>query len=128
MNDATGATRLVFKIVHADEWRDSEADGVYHGSARNKLDRFLHFSTAEQVPATLARHYTGTGDLILIAADADALGPALRFEPSRERALFPHLHGPLPLTAVKWQCEIGYDPRYGHILPRDLSKVQRCSS
>jgi uncharacterized protein (DUF952 family) len=41
-------------------------------------------------------------DLVLAAVDADALGPALRWEPSRGGALFPHLYGPLPLDAVVW--------------------------
>ena len=39
---------------------------------------------------------------MLVAVEADALGPALRWEPSRGGALFPHLYGALPLAAVAW--------------------------
>ena len=39
---------------------------------------------------------------MLVAVDADALGAQLRWEPSRGGALFPHLYGELPLTAVVW--------------------------
>ena len=38
----------------------------------------------------------------LAAIDAEALGAALKWEPSRGGALFPHLYGYLPLTAVLW--------------------------
>ncbi len=37
---------------------------------------------------------------MLLSVDAEALGGALRWEPSRQGALFPHLYGPLPLAAV----------------------------
>ena len=38
--------------------------------------------------------------MLLIAVDAIRLGEALRFEPSRGGALFPHLYADLPLDAV----------------------------
>ena len=36
----------------------------------------------------------------MVAVDADALGEALRWEPSRNDDLFPHLYGELDLGAV----------------------------
>ena len=41
-----------------------------------------------------------TTGLFLVAVDADALGDALRWEPSRNDELFPHLYGELDLGAV----------------------------
>ena len=37
-----------------------------------------------------------------MAVDADALGSALKWEPSRGGDLFPHLYVALPLAAVRW--------------------------
>ena len=42
----------------------------------------------------------GVIGLFLVAVDADALGEALRWEPSRNDELFPHLYGELDLGAV----------------------------
>jgi len=39
---------------------------------------------------------------MLIAVDADALGPVLKWERSRNNELFPHLYGALLLAAVRW--------------------------
>jgi uncharacterized protein (DUF952 family) len=39
---------------------------------------------------------------LLVAVDADALGSALKWEPSRDGDLFPHLYAALPLAAVRW--------------------------
>jgi uncharacterized protein (DUF952 family) len=52
----------------------------------------------------------------LIAVDAAALGSALRYEPSRGGALFPHLYGPLPLSAVRWVRPLRLGPQ-GHVFP-----------
>jgi uncharacterized protein (DUF952 family) len=106
---------LIYKIVHVPEW--SAARDAYAGSEKDRADGFLHFSTAEQVPGTLARYYAGAHDLLLVAVDDAALGEALKYEPSRDGALFPHLYAPLPLSAVKWVRPIPHDEARGHIAP-----------
>jgi uncharacterized protein (DUF952 family) len=105
---------LIFKILGADEWRAAETAGVFAGSAVDRADGYIHFSTAEQAPETAAKWFAGRDDLVLAAVDADALGPALRWEPSRGGALFPHLYAPLALAAVVWvrAMPLGEDGRH----------------
>jgi len=93
---------LIFKIVAAEEWRAAAAAGVFLGSAVDRKDGYIHFSTAAQAPETAAKWFAGRADLVLAAVEADSLGPALRWEPSRGGALFPHLYGALPLAMVAW--------------------------
>lgn len=93
---------LIFKIVGAEEWRAGEAAGVFAGSAVDRADGYIHFSSAAQAPETAAKWFAGRRDLVLAAVDAEARGPALCWEPSRGGALFPHLYGTLPLAAVLW--------------------------
>ena len=50
---------------------------------------------------TAAKHYAGQSDLMLVEVDLDALGETLIWEPSRGGALFPHIYGPLPVTATR---------------------------
>ena len=83
---------LVYKICPRDEWEAAVADGVYRGSAIDRKDGFIHFSTEEQVSETLRRHFGGQQGLLLVGFDPADLGPALRYEMSRGRALFPHLY------------------------------------
>ena len=93
---------LIFKIVAAEEWRAAGAAGVFLGAAVDRADGYIHFSTAAQAPETAAKWFAGRADLTLVAVEADGLGPALRWEPSRSGALFPHLYAALPLAAVAW--------------------------
>jgi len=94
------AVRTIYKITPASAWREAERQGVYRGSADDLRDGFIHFSTASQVAETARKHYFGQTGLFLVAVDADALGDALRWEPSRNDELFPHLYGELDLGAV----------------------------
>jgi uncharacterized protein (DUF952 family) len=105
---------LIFKIVGVDEWRAAEEAGVFAGSAVDRADGFIHFSTASQAAETAAKWFAGRDDLMLAAVDADALWNALRWEPSRGGALFPHLYEPLPLPAVRWtrRLPLGADGRH----------------
>ena len=93
---------LVFKLVDGAEWRAAEAAGVFAGSAADRADGFIHFSSAAQAPGTAEKWFEGRKDLTLVAIDAGALGAALKWEPSRGGELFPHLYGPLPMSAVVW--------------------------
>jgi uncharacterized protein (DUF952 family) len=91
---------VIYKICPAALWREAERAEIFRGSSADHQDGYIHFSTAEQVESTLAKHFAGQKNLLLIAVDADALGAALKWERSRGGALFPHLYGALPLSAV----------------------------
>jgi uncharacterized protein (DUF952 family) len=92
----------IYKILRAAEWQDAERDGVFRGSPDDRRDGFIHCSTAEQTPGTYEKYFAGQPGLVLAAIDAKALGAALKWEPSRGGALFPHLYGDLSLSAVLW--------------------------
>ena len=91
----------IYKICPASAWREAERQGIFRGSRDDARDGFIHFSTAAQVDGTARKHYFGQTGLFLIEVDADALGPALRWERSRNDELFPHLYGELDLGAVR---------------------------
>jgi uncharacterized protein (DUF952 family) len=108
---------LIFHMCRRDEWQAAERAGAYAGSSQDVADGFIHFSTESQIVESAARHRAGQRDLVLIAAEAGALGPALRWEPSRGGALFPHLYGTLPLGAVAWTADLPLGADGAHCFP-----------
>ena len=108
---------VIYKISDAALWREAERTGVFTGAPIDVADGYIHFSTAGQVRETAARHFAAKDDLVLVAVDAAALGTALRHEPSRGGALFPHLYGPLPLAAVRWVNPLRLGPDGRHVFP-----------
>lgn len=120
MAEAAGLTK-VYKILSRAEWTAAEAAGVFAGSALDLKDGYIHLSTAAQAGETARLHFKGQADLVLVALDAEKLGPALKWEPSRGGQLFPHLHRPLqadeaeavrdlPLNAEGWPDPGRLDP------------------
>ena len=105
---------LVFKIVGVAEWRAAEIAGVFAGSQADRADGFIHLSSAAQAPQTAAKWFNGRHDLALVAINADAIGADLKWEPSRGGDLFPHLYGPLPISAVVWSRAVLLDEHGRH--------------
>jgi uncharacterized protein (DUF952 family) len=107
----------IYKICDATAWQAVERVGEFAGAPVDLADGYIHFSAADQVEETAAKHFTGQRDLVLVAVDVDPLGAALKWEPSRGGALFPHLYGTLPLHAVRWikPLPLGIDGR--HVFP-----------
>jgi uncharacterized protein (DUF952 family) len=104
----------IYKICPASEWAEAVRAGVYRGSPADLRDGFIHFSTAEQVAETAAKHFAGQSDLVLVAVETDGLGADLKWEPSRGGALFPHLYGDLPVNAALWVKPLPLDNQGRH--------------
>src|ERR1700709_2711166 len=113
--------RTIYKICPASAWREAERLGVFRGSADDLRDGFIHFSTASQVAETAKKHFAGQIGLFLIAVDADALGDALRWEPSRNEEMFPHLYGELDLGDVTGVLDLRARSAGHHDIPEPKS-------
>jgi len=107
----------IYHICRADEWRAARAQGRYRGSADDLRDGFIHFSTAAQLAESAARHRAGQDGLLLVEVDPAALGPALRWEPARDGALFPHLYGALSVAAARRVVPLPLGPDGRHLFP-----------
>ena len=66
----------------------------------DRKDGFIHLSASHQVRETAQKHFSGKADLLLVTVGEESLGQGLKWEVSRGGELFPHVYGPLPLTAV----------------------------
>ena len=108
-------TAVIYKIASERLWREAMEKGSFSGSPVDVIDGFIHFSTADQVRDTAAKHFAGTTDLVLIAIAAAGLD--LRWEPSRGDRLFPHLYDELPLSAVQWVKPLPIDAHGRHEFP-----------
>ncbi len=112
---------MIYKICPASAWREAERAGVYGGSDDDRRDGYIHFSTAAQVAETARKHFHGQTGLFLVAVDADALGDRLRWEPSRNNELFPHLYGELDLGAVRAILDLRARADGSHDVPELVS-------
>ena len=92
----------IYKLIDRPSWAAAVAAGRFEGSPVDLADGFIHFSTAAQAGETGRRYFSGQADLLIVAFEAEALGPELRWEPSRGGDLFPHLYAALdPALALE---------------------------
>jgi uncharacterized protein (DUF952 family) len=91
---------LLYKIMSKQEWETAQAHGIYEGSEVDLKDGFIHLSAAHQVRATAQKHFANRTDLLLVSVLEKNLGKNLKWEVSRGGDLFPHIYGPLQLSAI----------------------------
>lgn len=108
---------VIYKIVPAPLWQAAMKAGVFTGAPVDEADGYIHFSTAEHVKETAARHFQGQSDLLLVAIEAAPLGDKLVYETARGGALFPHLYAALPLSAVLWEKPLPLGEDGVHVFP-----------
>jgi uncharacterized protein (DUF952 family) len=115
------APEYIYNLCRAVDWEAAKRKGVYEGSADDRRDGFIHFSTGAQVAESAAKHRAVQADILLLTVPVKALGPELAWEPSRGGSrggeLFPHLYGPLPVDAVERVDELPLTAEGKHIFP-----------
>jgi uncharacterized protein (DUF952 family) len=109
--------KTIYKISPRQAWGDAEKIGIFTGAPVDIADGYIHFSAAHQVRETAAKYFRDQPDLILAAIDADVLGGALKWEASRGGDMFPHLYGPLPMSAVVSVMALPLDPEGTPVVP-----------
>ncbi len=108
---------LIFKICTIELWDEAQKAGIFSGAPVDHQDGYIHFSTGRQLAETAAKHFADQSDLLLLTIAAHSLGEDLKWEPSRNGDLFPHLYAPLKLTDVVQVDPLPLDSSGVHAIP-----------
>lgn len=94
---------VLVHLCSKEEWRTAVSLGEHRPDSL-RANGFVHLSTAEQVHLPANRLFSGRTDLVLLHIDAAQLSSPVRWEAGvptdPDDMVFPHLYGPLPITAV----------------------------
>jgi len=115
---------MILHITSKSEWAEAQSRGEYIAPSL-KAEGFIHCSTAGQVLHVANAFYSGRTDLVLLKLDEGRLEPELRWEPPAgppapgisEFDKFPHIFGPINLTAVASVLDFPADSAGKFILP-----------
>lgn len=111
----------VYHVARREAWLQALREGVYRGGPDCLRDGFIHFSEASQVRRSLARHFAGEDDLVLLAAAPETLGPDLRWEASAGGDLYPHFYGVLAPGQLVEIGPVERDAEGRHRLPEGFA-------
>lgn len=112
--------RTVYKILAGAEWHAAQAAGAWDGSADDLRDGYIHLSCADQLAGTASKYFRNIPGLVLVAFEAGRLGGALRWEPSRGGALFPHLYARLDPKLALWSRPLALAADGTPVIPSEL--------
>lgn len=113
----SSAETVAYKILTGEQLQQLLSAGVFKGAPIDLSDGYIHLSTAGQTQETLDKHFAGQTDLHLAAVDLTVLGDAVKWEVSRGGALFPHIYGDLPMSAVIAHGAVAHDDSGTLLLP-----------
>ncbi|MGE4323234.1 MAG: DUF952 domain-containing protein [Sphingobium sp.] len=108
---------FAYRILTGDQFDRMKADGVFTGAPVDLADGYIHLSTRAQAAETTARHFAGQDRLVMVMVDLAPFGDAVKWEVSRDGALFPHLYGDLPMSAVAGKVVLRLDEQGRHQFP-----------
>lgn len=112
--------QAIYKILTSAQWLEAQSAGELKGAPVDLADGYIHFSTAEQLRETAAKHFAGQSGLVLLVVDAGGFGGELKWETSRGGDLFPHLYAPLAMSAIIDTAELPLDARGRHVFSPDI--------
>lgn len=94
---------MIFHLTTAEQWAASQSAGAHTESTRGRTleqEGFIHCSTARQWPAVRRTFYADVADLVLLHIDEALLTAPLQWDDVPGVGVFPHIYGPLNVTAV----------------------------
>jgi uncharacterized protein (DUF952 family) len=111
---------VIYHVSTPDEWASAQRDGDYRFSTRGQsLDDvgFIHCSRLDQVAGVLQAFYVDAGPLLLLTIDESLLSSEWRDDEVSPGVFFPHVYGPLDLSAVVAVTPLEITADGGYVLP-----------
>jgi uncharacterized protein (DUF952 family) len=90
----------IYHITTAAAWEKAQTTGAYITDSLS-TEGFIHCSTQDQVAGVLDRYYKGQTNLVKLTIEKSKVTSPLIFELATSiNEVFPHIHGPINLSAV----------------------------
>lgn len=119
---------IILHIAQREAW-EAAASGGYYRPPSLDSEGFVHCSTPEQTVKTANQFYAGQRNLVLLCIDEKKTEAEVRYEgpacahDQRALSLFPHLYGPLNVSAVVRAVEFRPNAAGRFELPAEISQM-----
>lgn len=116
---------IILHITNRKVWESAVPSGYYKPTSLDS-DGFIHCSTIEQTVDTANHFFAGQRDLILLCIDKNKTKSEVKYEApacvgdQRITSLFPHIYGPLNVSAVVKVVKFVTDKEGKFVLPAEI--------
>jgi len=121
---------IILHIARRKAWDDYSAERHYSDPSLT-TEGFIHCSTVRQAIDTLNRHFPNERDLVFLCIDEQKLEPKVIYESpkgitiddARIIEVYPHLYGPINMTAVIRVVDLVPEPDGSFQLPEEINRL-----
>ena len=90
----------IFHLITEQDWESARGAGQWRPGSLDE-EGFIHCSNdEEQAMRVVARLYPDRTDMLALEVDSENLNHPVVSEPSRSGEIYPHIYGPLEISAV----------------------------
>jgi uncharacterized protein (DUF952 family) len=111
----------LFHLADRGEWLAAVPAGEFRVSTRGvtlEHQGFIHCSLRHQVRGVADAIFSDADDLVLLVIDSGLVAAPIRYEvPEPGAEAYPHIYGPLPVSAVTGVLPVSRDPAGRLLLP-----------
>ena len=106
----------IFHLITEQDWESARSAGQWRPGSLDD-EGFIHCSKdEEQAVRVVARLYPDRSDMLALEVDTEKLNSPLVSEASRSGEIYPHIYGPLDLSAVVAVWRVKADRQGGYAL------------
>jgi uncharacterized protein (DUF952 family) len=116
---------VIYKVVDKHVWAAAKKEGLFCGAQIDIKDGYIHLSSAEQLAETVAKHFAGQDDLLLVSVSVAAVAEDLKWELSRNDQRFPHLYRSLKMDDVVGEQPLVMAADGSHVMPAGLNQFEQ---
>jgi uncharacterized protein (DUF952 family) len=119
---------IILHITHRNAWEASASSGYYKPSSLDS-EGFIHCSTIEQTVETGNQFFPNQQGLVLLCIDKNKIEAGVKYEApacvgdQRVGSLFPHIYGPLNVSAVARVVEFVPNAGGEFELPAEINQL-----
>lgn len=107
----------ILHLISEQDWETASASGQWRPPSLGD-EGFIHGSSnSEQVLRVAQRLYAGRADMLVLEVETERITQPLVVEPSRSGELYPHIYGPLDVSAVQRVLKLELDEQGGFAIP-----------
>lgn len=119
---------MILHITTPVDWDKTEKEGEYTATSL-QTEGFTHCSTPQQAAGTANIFFKGQTGLVLLCIDENKLQSPCKYEPPtgggnhnpEDGKLFPHIYGPVNLSAVIKVVDFSAGEDGTFVLPKEIA-------
>ena len=90
---------FIYHIVLPEDWEIWKERSFYEAPSL-LTEGFIHCSFEEQLESVISRYYASAPELVVLKITSEKLTSKLVAEPSTGGEIYPHVYGPIDISAV----------------------------